>query len=412
MYENIFKSIKIRDLEIKNRIVFAPTSMGYNEEEIVNKFINIAKGGTGLIIIGDISVRSSFHGGIKTLENDKNIEYFKNITDEVHKYGCKVSAQLFHPEYDVDYIVSLMRSNKGSREELRRELKENTINYINNLSKEKINEIQEAYVKAAIRAEKAGFDMIQIHGDRLLGSFSSSIFNKREDAFGIIDAGILNTSTELINWSNEMNAKGARIFSKEAQHYQMRDPITGKKIKVTTTYFLATKLPTHFKQIGRHIPFTGEDYAMLSGHIKNTLLPVVDADDTDLKEILVDNRVNYYEAIGENSFIRGVQHTSQPIWSDLSEENNMHVLLKMKREIEAMVASLAYDFSEAEDRRLFTESADRLLSQYKSMCRSASVRFDATAFEEQRSIIHCYLEVVFKSMVKTGIIEIDINPRV
>lgn len=199
MYENIFKPIKIRDLEIKNRIVFAPTSMGYNEEEIVNKFINIAKGGTGLIIIGDISVRSSFHGGIKTLENDKNIEYFKNITDEVHKYGCKVSAQLFHPEYDVDYIVSLMRSNKGSREDLRRELKENTINYINNLSKEKINEIQEAYVKAAIRAEKAGFDMIQIHGDRLLGSFSSSIFNKREDEYGGSEENRVKMAVEIIN---------------------------------------------------------------------------------------------------------------------------------------------------------------------------------------------------------------------
>lgn len=238
------------------------------------------------------------------------------------------------------------------------------------------------------------------------------LFNKREDAFGVIDGGLLSTSTELVNWATEMNAKGGRIFSKEAQHYQMRDPITGKKIKVTTTYFLATKLPTHFKQVGRHIPFTGEEYAKLSGHIKNTLLPVVDADDTDLKEILVDNRVNYYEAIGENNFIRGVQHTSQPIWSDLSEEHNMHVLLKMKREIENMVASLSFNFSESEDRRLFTESADRLLSQYRSMCSSASVRFDATAFEEQRSIIHCYLEVVFKSIIKTGIIEIDINPRV
>lgn len=47
-----------------------------------------------------------------------------------------------------------------------------------------IMEIQEAYAKAAIREEKAGFDMIQIHGDRLLGSFPSSIFNKREDEYG------------------------------------------------------------------------------------------------------------------------------------------------------------------------------------------------------------------------------------
>ena len=198
MYENIFKPIKIRDLQIKNRIVFAPTSMGYDEEGLVNKFINVAKGGTGLIIIGDVSVRSSFHRGIKTLNDDENIEYFKKITDEVHKYGCKVSAQLFHPEYDVEYIIGLIRSNKSSREELRGELRKNTINYINNLSKEKIEEIQDAYVKAAIRAEKAGFDMIQIHGDRLLGSFSSSIFNKREDEYGGSEEKRVNMSVEII----------------------------------------------------------------------------------------------------------------------------------------------------------------------------------------------------------------------
>lgn len=184
MYENIFKTIKIRNLEIKNRIVFAPTSMGYNDEDKVNKFINVAKGGAGLIIIGDVSVRSVFHGTTKPLDNDKNIEYFKKITDEVHKYEGKISTQLFYPEYDVDYIVGLIKSNKLTREEMRDKLKENTIDYINYLSKEKISEIQEAYVKAAIRAEKAGFDMIQIHGDRLLGSFSSSIFNKREDEYG------------------------------------------------------------------------------------------------------------------------------------------------------------------------------------------------------------------------------------
>ena len=76
-----------------------------------------------------------------------------------------------------------------------------------------------------------------------------------------------------------------------------------------------------------------------------------------------------------------------------------------------MVSSLAYNFSEAEDRKLFTESADRLLSQYRGMCQSAKVRFEATQFEEQRSAIHCYLDVVFKGIIKSGIIEIDINPR-
>lgn len=198
MYQNIFKPIKIRDLEIKNRIVFAPTSMGYNDEGKFNKLVNIAKGNTGLIIIGDVSVRSWLNPVISTLENDENIKYFKKIIDEVHKYGCKISAQLFHPDYDVDYILELIRSSKVSRDEIRGLLKENKIDYVNYMSKAKINEIQQDYVKAAIRAEKAGFDMIQIHGDMLLGSFSSSIFNKREDEYGGSKEKRANMSVEIV----------------------------------------------------------------------------------------------------------------------------------------------------------------------------------------------------------------------
>lgn len=184
MYKNIFKPIKIRDLEIKNRVVFAPTSMGYDREAYLKKLIEIASGEVGLIVIGDISVADSFHKGIPTLSDDVHIDYYKKVTDAVHKYGCKISAQLFHPDYDIDSIKELMKTKSASREEVREKIKESMYSYINNMSKEKIDDIQNSFVKAAIRAKKAGFDMIQVHGDRLLGSFSSSIFNKRNDEYG------------------------------------------------------------------------------------------------------------------------------------------------------------------------------------------------------------------------------------
>ena len=81
----LFTPIKFRNLEIKNRVVFAPTSMGYSKEEYLNKLINIASGEVGLIIIGDVSVVDSFHEAMITLSDDKHIDYFKKITDEIHK---------------------------------------------------------------------------------------------------------------------------------------------------------------------------------------------------------------------------------------------------------------------------------------------------------------------------------------
>ncbi|SKC69120.1 NADH:flavin oxidoreductases, Old Yellow Enzyme family [Maledivibacter halophilus] len=91
---------------------------------------------------------------------------------------------MFHPDYDVDYIKKIMYSNKMSNGEIRNLLKKNMFDYINDISIEKIREIQINFINAARRAKQAGFDMIQIHGDRLLGSFTFSIFSKRKDEYG------------------------------------------------------------------------------------------------------------------------------------------------------------------------------------------------------------------------------------
>lgn len=236
---------------------------------------------------------------------------------------------------------------------------------------------------------------------------------KRGDSYGIMDAGIaLNSQNDLLTWAETDVKNQNRLYCKEGQHYTIRDPFSGKKTLVTMTYFLAGILPSHYQNNGRQYPCTGERYSLLTGHIKNSLKPMIDADDLETKEKLYNAKVNYFEAIGEDRFIRGSQSTSQSLSSDLSEENNMVILLQMKREIEELVATLRYKFSEPEDRKEFTEAADRLLSKYRgTSCRTASVYFDMSAYEEQRNILHCYLNVVFKALVKTGIIEIDINPR-
>jgi len=236
---------------------------------------------------------------------------------------------------------------------------------------------------------------------------------KRYDAYGFVDAGLHNTNTSVINWATSFGSLGDRIFSKECQHYYIRDAFTGKSIPVTTTYFLAGQLPVHFKTVGKHVPLAGDVFGKLVGGIRGSLKPIVDADDAEIKEALYVARVNYFECIAENTFVRGTQGTSQLIWSDLSEENNMHVLLEMKRIVESMTASKRYQFAEAEDRKNFTEAADRVFSNYRGkQCRDAQVYFDMSAWEEERSIIHCYLSVIFRTMAKRGIVEIDINKRV
>lgn len=184
MYENILKAIEIGNLKLKNRIVFAPTSWNYSEKESLEKFGNLAKGGVGLIVVGDINVSTPLAKTTMSLKNEDHRNHLKLIIDEVHKYGCAISAQLFHSEYDTLKILESMQKDKLNGVAIRDLIKISTNEYINNLSVSEILKIQNSFVESAKLAKDLGFDMIQIHGDRLLGSFSSNIFNLREDDYG------------------------------------------------------------------------------------------------------------------------------------------------------------------------------------------------------------------------------------
>lgn len=235
---------------------------------------------------------------------------------------------------------------------------------------------------------------------------------KRGDFRLYLDSGIISTLTEATEYGKRMEAISDRNVSKEFQHYVTRDPFTRKNIVVTTTYYLIKELTKHICVNGAQYPFTGENYAKLTGHTSNSLKPVVDVDDLEAKEQLYNLRMNYYEAVAENTFVRATQSTSQAEWSDLSEESNALVLLEMQNLLEDLVYSLTYNFASAEDRTRYTEDATRLLESFQgSKVESATVFFDMSTWESERSILHCYLAVTFRGMVKRGVIEIDINKR-
>ena len=235
---------------------------------------------------------------------------------------------------------------------------------------------------------------------------------KRYDAMVYLDAGYITTHEEALIFGEETYDLNYRIVSKSYQHYQIRDPFTGKRIPVTMTYDLACNLARHIDANGLNIPYTGELYATLKGAIKNTMVPVLDECDEDLKEKLYDLRLNYYEAIADNVFARGTQQTSQDHETDLSEENNMLVVLEIKDIAERETISRRYNFAEPNDRRIFTEMLNEKIRHVKDMVREVQVFYDMSPEEEARSVIHCYIEVIFKTMAKSSIVEININRRV
>ena len=185
MYETIQSPINYGGLPLKNRIIFAPTSLGLPQPEQIERLRNIAAGGCAMIILGDVPVLP--HGFGPSLYSKKGMAYYKSLTDAVHQEGCKICAQLHQSDSNwkamIKYIPKVL-THRISMEELRPLLNQQVGPYITNLPVEKINEIISAFGMAAQLAVQAGFDMVQVHGDRMCGSFSSALFNQRTDRYG------------------------------------------------------------------------------------------------------------------------------------------------------------------------------------------------------------------------------------
>ncbi|WP_419517941.1 bilirubin reductase [Gemmiger sp.] len=185
MYETIFSPVNYGGLELKNRIIFAPTTFGLSDEEYFAKIRAIAAGGCAMIIVGDVPVgKSRFE---KSLFDKKGFAWYQSLAEIIHSCGCKLCAQLHQSDSNMaamlKYVPGVL-TKKITMQQLRTLLNEEVAPYITNLPQRKIDKIIHGFGEAAELAVKAGFDMVQIHGDRMCGSFSSSVFNHRTDAYG------------------------------------------------------------------------------------------------------------------------------------------------------------------------------------------------------------------------------------
>ena len=213
-YEALFTPWKIRDVEIKNRIVLCPmggTSLfGWFEltgckfdKEAAKLFLERAKNNVGLIIPGIAPLRDTFWG--KWLwQNPKMFEELKEFMDEIHKTGAKLFIQLtagMGRSWAITELVGPLHKNKFTRAILKpildtshelaapsalpsRWAPEITTPV---MTVEQIHEIIEAFAKTAKLCKDAGVDGVEVHAVHegyLLDQFTMEWTNKRTDEYG------------------------------------------------------------------------------------------------------------------------------------------------------------------------------------------------------------------------------------
>ncbi len=183
----IFTPFKLKNLELKNRIVMAPMCMyeasmkGEVKPFHMAHYPTRAYGGVSLVIQEATAVApngriSAFDLGIW---DDKHIKGLRKLVKAVHAAGAKIAIQLAHAgrkctikSESIVAPTSLAYSEKYQTPSA--------------LSITEIQEVVTSFQNAARRARLSGYDVIEVHAAHgyLINQFLSPLTNKRSDVYG------------------------------------------------------------------------------------------------------------------------------------------------------------------------------------------------------------------------------------
>ncbi|MDN5304610.1 MAG: dehydrogenase [Fusobacteriaceae bacterium] len=164
----LFEKFKLGNYILKNRIVLPPMvrfsildNSGYVNQGLIDYYKNVCEAKNGLIIVEATAVSSD--GKLRDNQlgiwDDSFINGLSKISDIGKEYNIPILLQIHHA---------------GFREKIK------------DVKEEILDKILDDFVNATIRAKKAGFNGIEIHGAHryLISQLHSKIWNKRNDKYG------------------------------------------------------------------------------------------------------------------------------------------------------------------------------------------------------------------------------------
>lgn len=188
-----YEPFKIKDLELKNRIVMPPMCMYSAPESIPTDFHFLhygarALGGAGLVILEATAIlpEGRLSNDCLGLWSDDQIAPLARLTGHIHSLGAKIGVQLNHAgrkcAADAENIYAPSGINYSSDGKYKDPLE---------MTPDNIAFVTEAFAAAAGRALYAGFDVVEIHGAHgyLVNQFLSPLSNKRHDGYGVTFEG-------------------------------------------------------------------------------------------------------------------------------------------------------------------------------------------------------------------------------
>jgi 2,4-dienoyl-CoA reductase-like NADH-dependent reductase (Old Yellow Enzyme family) len=195
---SLMKSVEIKKLRLSNRVVVAPmTRVSTKGDGVPTKLMEsyyrrYAKGGFALTITEGVYTDRTFSQAYPNqpgITNDVQQQGWKNVADSTHQAGGSIFLQLMHAG-SLSQHLSNTRS-ASAIQPMRQTLagyskKQGTFPLPQSMNLSEIDDVIQGFTQAAIRAEAAGFDGVEVHGANgyLLDQFLTDYTNNREDQYG------------------------------------------------------------------------------------------------------------------------------------------------------------------------------------------------------------------------------------
>lgn len=204
-YDRLFERTYINKLGIKNRFAMAPMGFGVDMTGVVGPdgldyYEARAKGGTGMLIVGNIMVTKKTDPDFSSwwaIDTTLQEWSFCNMVERVKTYGTAVCLQISSGLGRNARLVPGKENVSASVNPNFRDPATNT----RALTVPEIHDIVAGFGRTAMRAKRAGVDAVEIHAHLgyLMDQFMSPLWNHREDEYGGSFENRMRYPTEVYN---------------------------------------------------------------------------------------------------------------------------------------------------------------------------------------------------------------------
>jgi 2,4-dienoyl-CoA reductase-like NADH-dependent reductase (Old Yellow Enzyme family) len=184
-YETLFQPLAFsRGPQMKNRFMLAPLTNkqsrpdGVLSDEEIRWLALRGQGGFGLVMTAAAHVQAVGRGfpGQLGVFDDRQLAGLSRLAEEIRKTGALSAVQLHHAgarapaELVGQAVAPSDDAESGAR----------------GLAAAEVEQLRDDFVAAAVRADRAGFDGVEIHGAHgyVVTQFLSAETNRREDRYG------------------------------------------------------------------------------------------------------------------------------------------------------------------------------------------------------------------------------------